>query len=118
MLRTLAYGLWPLAVREVFRLLDPVRIGVVREDEAAALDAIDHFVRDAFAKRGTTPAAAETALRAGELVADVRGAVHHDRALERAIVEPAIETVPTKRVAVLPDIRVFGDVQPHARAMR
>jgi hypothetical protein len=68
-------------------------IGIIREQQAAALHPVNDFARNGFAERGASPAAAEAPLRAGKRLADVRRAVHHDRALTRPIVEALVEAV-------------------------
>src|SRR5438477_5502626 len=96
-------GLMLAAICEVLRRLDPPGIWVVREHQSAALDVIDHFADDALAKSGTAPAPTNASLHPRDVVADVGRAVHHDRAVDRVIVESAIETLETQRVAVLSD---------------
>src|SRR6185295_19570433 len=65
---------------------EPALLGVVGEDERAALDLVDDVVGDLFGEGGAAPAAAEAAVLAGELGADVGRAVDDDRALAGTVV--------------------------------
>src|SRR5438270_6392345 len=87
---------------------------VVREDRRAAADRVDQLLRDLRAYGGTSPAATETAEDFDGLAADVIRAVKNDGALFGHVVESRIEPAKLQRIAVVPDVRVAGDVETEA----
>src|SRR6478609_5932616 len=101
----------------MLRRLEP-GVRVIREDQPAALDAIDQLLRYRGADRRTSPAPAETARGLHECLAHVRRAVHNDGAIAGLIVEALVQTVEAQRVAVLADVGGVGLEQPEAGAMR
>src|SRR5580765_6048564 len=96
----------------------PFRVGKVREDETAALHAIDDFAGDALPERRTPPASAEPAVRSRGLVAHIWRAVHHDPALQRVVVESGFQPIQTKRVSILADVHILRLEEPEARLVR
>ena len=94
------------------------RRGAVREEHAAACDAVDDRARDGWIERRAAEAAPEPAatLRA-ERRAHVIGGMDHDAALEGAIVHAGLESVELERVSVLTRVGVAGEERAAARAM-
>src|SRR5262245_33564933 len=107
-------GVLDIAVPEVSRRPEPILIRVVSEEQPVAPHTVDHLARHTFTKGRTPPAATETAVCLDEVVADVRRAVHHDRALASAVIEAFVESLEPKGVAVLADVCVFGREQAEA----
>src|SRR4029453_17199348 len=66
---------------------------------------------------GTAPAAAEPPQHLAHLGVDVRCAVHHDLALPSEVVDPWLETVHSRRVAVPALVDLVGEEEPEARLM-
>src|SRR5262245_10384528 len=102
---------------EESRRLQPLLIGIVREQQPVAPDAIDDFARHRLAQCRAAPAPAQTSLRPGELLADVGRAVHDDGARDRLVVEPGLQPLQSQRVTVLSAVRVCCFKQAEARLM-
>src|SRR6266545_3448949 len=105
----------PRGLAQILRSLQPVRIGIVSEEQPAALDRVNHALGDLRTQCRAAEAAAEITLRARRLGVHVVGRVHHDPALARMVVEPWLETIEPQRVAVLADVGFTRAVEPEAR---
>src|SRR5690606_3025460 len=92
------------------RLLEPLAVRVVREDERAALQRVDHRARDLLPYRRATPAAADAADAFCDGLAHVGRTVHDDGPRECIVVEARVEAAQAQRVAVAAVIR-FGRLE-------
>src|SRR5678815_3377901 len=91
------------ATLQKLRRPEPVLIRIVGEQQSTALDAIDQRPGDGRVEGWATPAPPQSAQGLSRGGADVRRAVHHDRAVTRAVVHAGFEAVEPQRVAVLAD---------------
>src|SRR5690349_11685755 len=89
------------------------RIGLLSEDEeeAAVLDRVDDRAGALRGQGGAAPAPAEAAVGAGVLGAHVPGAVHHDVARLREVVDAGLEAAQLERIAVAAGVGAAGQVE-------
>src|SRR5690606_24639655 len=99
----------PLAAAvEETRALQPALVGVPGEHQLPALEVVDHFADDLLAHRGAAVAAADTAVVFDPGGVHIVGAVNHDGALPRLVVDARLQAVEAQGVAVFAAVGFGG----------